>query len=154
MNFKKVTMKVLSVLMAAMMLLGVCAPVMSAASLQDRYPVTEEESAAAVAEATETLKAAAKKGYAFAYGKALENGMIDRASALILKAVEELKGAKAYVDSYTLPVAPGFEFGEDADIEIPDSLMRQFVEAAEDRKGEALDAIYRSAEAGKEVTIK
>ena len=36
-------------------------------------------------------------------------------------------------------------FGKDADIEIPDSLMRQFVEAAEDRKGEALDAIYRSA---------
>ena len=90
MNSKKVTMKVLSVLMAAMMLLGVCAPVMGAISLQDRYPVTEEESNAAVAETTETLKAAAKKGYAFAYSKALENGLIDRASTLILKAVEEL----------------------------------------------------------------
>ena len=96
MNSKKVSMKVLSVLLAAMLMLGVCVPMIGAITMQE---VSEDESAV-LAETTETLKAAAKKGYAAAYAKALENGLIDSVSGAILNAVEELEDAKAALNSY------------------------------------------------------
>ena len=103
MKIKNVTMKALSVIMAMMMMLGVCAPAIGAAADDHAHGVNEladdyAEELAAIAD----LIASAEEAYAPAYEQALAEGKIAEAIAYIDEAIAGLNTAIEAVENYSV----------------------------------------------------
>lgn len=82
-----------------------------------------------------------------------ERNMQERTRRTLEQRLEELYNLGAFSNEQYRQVAFDSLFGEGSGIDIPDSLMQEYVDAAEERRGEALHAIYAYAAANMPATF-
>lgn len=82
-----------------------------------------------------------------------ERNMPERTRRTLEQRLEELYNLGAFSNEQYRQAAFDSLFGEGSGIDIPDSLMQEYVDAAEERRGEALHAIYAYAAANMPATF-